>query len=250
MKRPLLILLLLLLVCVVNAQNWNDSVQIYISEARMLNAKAYVKLAKCYHKGLGVKQNFPMMMLMLKNANMYGEGNLLDEYIASLPENDVDRLIFNAFMDLRGSDKEDAEVIKEKLLEVSPQAGKVFNAIICVEIEKDTVSFVEILSKEMGEGNFFAGYILSLQYDADEKIDDAAKIWKAIAEQIPAVYCNLGEYYCTHENNVLKAVECYRNADKYACLDKRGAKLLLQEEKELSKKEKKRLNIIKTGIGG
>ena len=37
----------------------------------MLNADAYMKLADCYHKGLGVEHNFAMMMYMLRNANLY-----------------------------------------------------------------------------------------------------------------------------------------------------------------------------------
>lgn len=39
-------------------ENWNDSVQSYISLARVLNADAYLKLADCYHKGLGVEKVF------------------------------------------------------------------------------------------------------------------------------------------------------------------------------------------------
>lgn len=49
----------------------NDSIQTYINQARNLDADAYVKLADCYHRGIGVEHNFAMMMHMLWLADLY-----------------------------------------------------------------------------------------------------------------------------------------------------------------------------------
>ena len=76
-----------------------------------------------------------------------------------------------------------------------------------------------------------------------------------LAERIPFCYVKLGDYY--KERDRQKALEYYRLADKWACLNSKGTEMLLEEEnkneeqtKQQNKNELNRLRLIRDGIGG
>ena len=254
--------LLLFLLCAWTAigsfaqtENWKDSIQIYISQARMLSADAYLKLADCYHKGLGVEHDFCMMMNMLWHADLYHEdGLVMRKYITSLPENDADRLTYEAMMKLDNRNTEEAKVIIDRLVETSPQAGKVLQAIYAIEENGDTASFYRLIKEGINDGYLLASITLAQRYSADRKEDAAAKVWESIAERAPMVYSFLGEYY-KEKGDMQRSIECYRKADQWASLSSGGAEVLLEEMyrsvgKNRNKYERDRLRLIRDGLGG
>lgn len=257
MKRLLLLFSVWTTFCsFAQTANWNDSVQLYISQARLLNADAYVKLADCYHKGLGVERNFAMVMSMLMDADRYAdEGRVSEKYIASLPEDDADRLTFEALMTLDEHHIEEAKSVTERLLKVSPQAGKVLLAVLAIEERNDTASFRRLINEGIDEGYSLASVMLAQRYEADGKKDAAAKIMEEVADRVPMAYCYLGKYYI-EQGERQKGVEYYRKADQWACLNREGAEVLLEEmdrqeeHQKRNKYEENRLRLIIDGIGG
>lgn len=205
-----------------HAENWSDSIQIYMAQARALNAEAYMKLAVCYHEGKGVEHNLPMVLAMLKGAEKYGEGLSAEKFFASLDTEDADRKTYEGLMKLEESCIEDFDVV----MAVAKRGGELMEKMI-------QVAWLQ------RRGNAY----------------EAVMLMTELAERIPACYAKLGDYYkeCDHE----KALEYYRLADKWACLNSTGAEMLLEEEykkeqqtHQSDKYELNRLWLIKDGIGG
>ena len=222
--RKIIFLLYAMLTSIVGAyaENWSDSVQTYIAQARLLNAKAYMKLAVCYHEGKGVEHNLPMVLAMLKGAEKYGEGLSAEKFFASLDAEDPDRKTYEGLMKLEESGIEDYDVV----IAVAKRGGELMEKMI---------------------------QVAWLQRSG--KAHEAVMLMTELAECIPACYAKLGDYYkkCDRE----KALEYYRLADKWACLNSVGAELLLEEEykkeqqsHQKNKSELKRMRLIKDGIGG
>lgn len=222
--RKLVLIVYALLTSIVGgyAENWSDSIQTYMYQAHMLNAEAYMKLAVCYHEGKGVEHNLPMVLAMLKGAEKYGEGLSTEKFFASLDAEDADRKTYEGLMKLEESGIEDYDVV----MAVAKHGGELM----------EKVTRVAWLQRS---GN----------------AHEAVMLMTELAERIPACYAKLGDYY--KERDRAKALEYYRLADKWACLNSAGAEMLLEEEYEKEqqthqsdKKELNRLRLIKDGIGG
>ena len=204
-----------------NQENWNDSVTHYFGLARVLNADSYLKLAECYHEGKGVEHNFPMVMAMLKGAETYGDGRATEKFFASLDEDDADRQTYEGLMRLEKSGIEDYDLV----MAVARRGGELTEKMIQIAwMQRDGVT------------------------------EEVASLLEKLAARVPVCYAKLGAYY--KERDRRKAVEYYRLADQWACLDSTGATLLLEEYEneheahQLNQHEVKRLRLIKDGIGG
>ena len=204
------------------AENWSDSIQTYMYQAHALNAGAYMKLAVCYHEGKGVEHNLPMVLAMLKGAEKYGEGMSTEKFFASLGAEEADRKTYEGLMKLEESGIEDFDVV----MAVAKRGGELMEKMI-------QVAWLQ------RRGNAY----------------EAVMLMTELAERIPACYSKLGDYY--KERDREKALEYYRLADKWACLNSAGAEMLLEEEykkeqqtHQSDKHEQNRLRLIKDGIGG
>ena len=205
-----------------HAENWSDSIQTYMAQAHVLNTEAYMKLAVCYHEGKGVEHNLPMVLAMLKGAEKYGEGMSTEKFFASLGAEDADRKTYEGLMKLERSGIEDFDVV----MTVAKHGGELMEKMI---------------------------QVAWLQRSG--KAREAVMLMTELAERIPACYAKLGDYY--KERDREKALEYYRLADKWACLNSAGAEMLLEEEykkeqqtHQSDKHEQSRLRLIKDGIGG
>ena len=203
-------------------ENWSDSIHIYTSKARALNAGAYMKLAVCYHEGKGVEHNLPMVLAMLKGAEKYGEGLSTEKFFASLDAEDADRKTYEGLMKLEESGIKDFDVV----MAVAKRGG-------------------ELMEKMM--------QVAWLQRSG--KAREAVMLMTEQAERVPACYAKLGDYY--KERDREKALQYYRLTNKWACLNSAGAEMLLEEEyrkeqhtHQSDKHEQNRLRLIKDGIGG
>jgi hypothetical protein len=71
-----------------NEQKLSESAMLnsYLEKARWGDGTAFLKLAECYHDGIGVKPDFVGMMSMLAMADQYGVSNkAIDSYLVALP---------------------------------------------------------------------------------------------------------------------------------------------------------------------
>jgi len=221
-KFVLIVFALLALTIGTYAENWSDSVQTYMAQAQKLKAEAYMKLAVCYHEGKGVEHNLPMVLAMLKGAEKYGEGLSTEKFFASLDAEDEDRKTYEEFIKLETSGIEDFDVV----MGIAKRGGELMEKMI---------------------------QVAWLQRNG--KVEEAVTLMAELAERIPACYAKLGDYY--KERDREKALEYYRLADKWACLNSEGAEMLLEEEykkeqqtHQIDKYELNRLRLIKDGIGG
>ena len=169
-----------------------------------------------------------------------------------MPEGDADRLTFEALMALDEHHIEEAKSVTERLLKVSPQAGKVMLAILAIEEKKDTASFRRLINEGIRDGFLLSSVMLAMRHEVDGEKEAAAKIMENIAERTPMLCCYLGKYYI-EQGNRRKGIKYYRKAYQWACLNREGASVLLEElykEEEYDRYEEKRLRLIKDGIGG
>lgn len=222
--RKLVLIVYALLTSIVGgyAENWSDSIQTYMYQAHMLNAEAYMKLAVCYHEGNGVEHNLPMVLAMLKGAEKYGGRKATERFFASLDVENTDRKTYEELMKLEDSGIEDYDIV----MAVAKRGGELMEKMIQVA-----------------------------WFQRSGKDEEAVMLMTELAERIPACYAKLGDYYKDSDRE--KALEYYRLADKWACLNSAGAEMLLEEEykkeqqtHQSDKYELNRLRLIKDGIGG
>lgn len=196
-----------------------------------------------------------MMMVMLANADKYGDERVMEEFIKSLPSDDEDRLLCEAMMALDEKRYEESTDLIEKLTSLSPLAGKTMQAVMALEATKDTVIFHQIITEAIDGGYLMTNFLLAARYDVDGKREMAVEVMERIADKVPVANLQLGHYYCDDDKQ--KSLEYYRQADEWACLDSKGAAVLLEEmyrkeeqgEKQ-NEKEMNRLRLIRDGIGG
>ena len=230
-------------------------IQSYLQLARWGNTDACLKLADCYHKGQGVSQSFPMVMGMLSIADRFADTRVSERYITSLPEDDADRLTYEALIALGRKKLERAKELTDKLVGVSPSAAKTMRAVLAIEEHKDTAMFYRLINEAISENCILAKVVLLQRHEADGRKDEAANIAKDIAELAPMAYDYLGKYY-KERGEREKSIESYRKANEWACLNREGAVMLLEEalrieiNKKRDENELRRLRLIRDGIGG
>lgn len=73
----------------------------YLEKARWGDGNAFLKLAECYHDGIGVKSDFMGTLTMLMMADQYGVANQsIEQYLRSLPDTDHTKMMFEAIAKL------------------------------------------------------------------------------------------------------------------------------------------------------
>ena len=82
-----------------NEQKFSESTMLnsYLEKARWGDGTAFLKLAECYHDGIGVESDFLGTLTMLMMADQYGVTNSnIEEYLMSLPDTDNTKMVFEA----------------------------------------------------------------------------------------------------------------------------------------------------------
>ena len=234
----------------------DSNVQYYLQLARWGNADACLKLAECYHDGRGVAKSFPMITAMLSIADRFSDTKVSEQYFASLPEDDADRLTYEALMAIDSRNMERANALTGRLEKVSVLTAKTMRAVLAIEEHKDTAMFYRLINEAIAEDYIMAKVMLLQWYVGVGKKDEAADMAKDIADKVPMAYNYLGNYY-KEKGEQETCIECYRKADEWACLNSEGAAVLLEEanrletiNKKQDEKELRRLRLIKDGIGG
>lgn len=215
-------------------ENWEDSVKVYRSLVNDGDTEAYWKLALCHLEGKGVKKNFlqAIWMMMLADEDQdYGER--AEQLFLSLPENDDNRIKFEAAKAFINGDLQQLKSVNERLAPVDPANHELVSGLIAmVEKKKEDAQGHFNKASEMGctLAELFKGAV-SDGYSDEQHIQALEKI----AEESPFVYNFLGDMMLGSskwgKKREDKAREYYVKADEYACLSK-GGKTFLESKRE------------------
>ena len=231
---------------VVSASN---PVNEYLEKARWGDGNAYIKLAECYHKGIGVKPDFMGTLTMLTMAGQYGQPNSIEEYIKRLPETDEARMIFEAVDDFDHRRYEHADSVVEAMIANGSADGYALKGILQIE-QGDTIAGRQTIQAGAEMGSSFAEMLLCAIPGQDKqwKMDMLA----ALSDRVPMANQMLGDYYSGIEYDqpidAHLAAKYYKKADEHGCLGKRPAQWLLDyyrnEGIAIDSVEKKRLQVL------
>lgn len=210
-------------------ENWEDSVKTYIEMARWGDDMARFKLADCYHRGRGVKPSYVNMMTTFTYYREYGY-RILEAYLLLSDEDDTFRLLYEAM-------ERNDNVKKKRLLETRPIYIKIWQAMSLADKGKEDEA-VALLNEAKDKGCDFAAILLLVYYEKKGNADDYEKFLIDNTKDAPAFYNKLGDIYigkdfpASGKKDEKKAVECFKNADKYALLSPRGANTLIKYYQE------------------
>ena len=231
----------------------SNPVNEYLEQARWGDGSAFIKLAECYHKGIGVKPDFMGTLTMLKMAEQYGQDNSIEGYIMSLPETDEARMIFETVEDLEHHRYERVDSVIGAMIVNGSADGYALKGILQIE-QGDTIEGKRTMQVGAEMGSSFAGMLLCAipeqggQNSRELKMDMLA----ALSDRVLLANQMLGDYYSGIENDcpvdVHLAAKYYIKADEQGCLGKQAAQWLLEyyqnEGITIDSTETKRLHIL------
>ena len=225
----------------------------YLEEARWGNVNAYMKLAECYHKGIGVKPDIMTSVAMLSVAKQYRWDCNLENYIEDLPETDDLRLIFETVGDLDHQRYEHADSIIEMMIANGSANGYALKGVLQIE-QGDVIKGKQTIQMGAELGSSFAELMLCTIPERDEEGVRRLNIemLAALSDRAPLANQKLGDYYSgiedDHPIDVHLAAKYYQKADEQGCLGKRPAQWLLEyyqnEGITIDSIEKRRLQIL------
>ena len=211
----------------------SNPVNEYLAKARWGDGNAFMKLAECYHKGIGVKPDFMGTITMLKMAGQYGQPNSIEEYIKSLPETDEARLIFEAMEDFDHHRYERADSVIEMMIANGSADGYALRGILQIE-QGDTIEGKQTIQTGAQMGSSYAEMLLcAIPEQGKQKSKQIAMdMLAALSDRVPLANLILGNYYSgieyDHPIDVHLAAKYYQEADEHGCLDKQAAQWLIE----------------------
>lgn len=228
----------------------------YLEKARWGDGTAFLRLAECYHDGIGVKPDFMGTLTMLMMANQYGVTNRsIDDYLISLPDNDYTKMAFEAIAKLDRENNLSSDSIAELLIANGSAEGYAIKGVIQVE-QGDTIGGQQSIQTGAKMGSSFAELLLCA-FPATETGNGKflnIEMLKSISDKSPIVNTILGDFYSGHdygETGIIDetlAVIYYKKADEQGCLGKRPARWLInyydRTGVQIDAKEMERLQIL------
>lgn len=221
----------------------------YLEKARWGDGNAFLKLAECYHKGIGVKPDFMGTITMLTMAGEYGWDNSMEEYIMSLPETDESRLIFEAMEDFDHHRHERADSVIEMMIANGSADGYALRGILQIE-QGDTIEGRQTIQAGAEMGSSFAEMLLCAVPNQSKQLK--MDMLAALSDRVPMANQMLGDYYSGIEYDqpidAHLATKYYKKADEHGCLGKRPTQWLLDyyrnEGIAIDSVEKKRIQVL------
>ena len=212
-------------------ENWADSVDAYKQRVRTGDAMAYLSLAHCYHKGLGVKHDFVNILMMMVMAKEYGVRNAWELFTSKLNANDPDFIQLKALEDV-GHKRYDEALQKAALLgSLGDPAAELIMGGVAME-RNDNEEAMRLFRLSADKGNKLARIAIS-------KYEPGTENGLAIAEYCPLLYCELARDcfksdFSPREDE--QAAYYYQKAYDALCLDHVGARWLLGYYKYMAQK--------------
>ena len=225
----------------------------YIEKARWGDASAYIKLAECYHDGIGVKADFFGTLSMLMMADQFGGTKSVQSYLDSLPDTDNMKLTFNAIGQLDKYGYDQADSIANILIGNGYSEGYSLRGILQIE-RGDTIGGQQTIQAGADNGSTFAELLMCAVPTPGEHSDNIfeAERIKGLSGRVPIADLMLGDIYSGYESDstidINLAAMYYRRADEQGFLGKRQARWLLNYYNNggisVDAKEIERLNIV------
>ena len=200
--------------------HWKDSVELYRQQARSGSGEAYLKLARCYYEGRGVRRDYLTMLAMAEQASLLTT-TTVSKFMSTLPPAADYRLIwagmeaalvcddvvaYDCIMQLEHMDVSEARIIRIIRAHDDPTRQEVMWTIYHnVDAESSPLELALACIGAADAGDY--------QY-ADTTL-------LRLAESSPALWVSLGNLHAHHgpaRNDSLAAVY-YAKADEYALLN-------------------------------
>lgn len=228
-------------------------IKTYTEMARWGDATAYMNLAKCYHDGIGVKADLLVTSAMLDLAANYGQPDMAQAFIDSLPPDDYMKMAMDAISHIGHIDESITDSIVDALIAIGSPDGYAFRGMIQFN-QGDTISGIQNLMAGKEKGSSLADILLCAVPKPDELEREIVitERLSSLTDQYPIVNIFLGDMYSEDESNdaekAHKAAVCYLQANKHGFLNKRQARWLLdyytREGIQVDVKEKERLEAL------
>ena len=204
----------------VQKEHWKDSVELYRQQARSGSGEAYLKLARCYYEGRGVRRDYLTMLAMAEQASWLTTTTMA-QFMSTLPPAADYRLIwagmeaalvcddavaYDCIMQLEQMEVSEARIIRIIRAHDDPTRQEVMWTIyhnICAESSPLEQAMACLGAVDAGNYRYASQNLLRL------------------AESSPALWVSLGNLYAHHgpvRNDSLAAIY-YAKADEYALLD-------------------------------
>ena len=206
----------------------------YLEKARWGDGEAYMKLAGCYHDGIGVKPDIMGTLYMLMMASQYGVPNhTVEEYLHSLPETDDMKMAFDAIEELdRKASSSDS--IAEVLITRGSSDGYAIKGAIQVE-RGDTLGGLQSFRTGSEAGSTFAELLLCLfsQEETGYVVSLNVDMLRCLSDRSPVVNKLLGDIYSGYDRRDTDYIDeslaamYYRKADEQGFLGKWPARWLI-----------------------
>lgn len=215
----------------IGEENWEDSVRVYTEQVRWGDKSACLKLAECYHYGMGVKRSIVNMMLFLAMYDRENAEKQLEACLSQSEKSDPVRLLCEA-MDSR--DCAEIQINTQILWEICPAYAKTIVAKQMLDSGSDDEKSIAMLREAGGEGSDVAKILVCFYHKEKENVDRYESCLSENAKEIPVLYNHLGDLYIgkdfptSGKKDEKKALECFNNADKYAMLLDSGAHFLIK----------------------
>lgn len=228
----------------------------YLEKARWGDVSAFLKLAECYHDGIGVEPDFLGTLTMLMMADQYGVTNSnIEEYLMSLPDTDNTKLVFEAIAKLDRNNVLPSDSIVEILIANGSADGYAIKGVVQVE-RGDTIGGQQSIQTGAKMGSSFAELLLCAFPSQKTGLGKFLNIdmLKSMSDKSPMANKLLGDIYSgydygdTSRINESLAAMYYKKADEQGCLGKRPARWLINYYDrvgiQIDDKEMERLQIL------
>lgn len=228
----------------------------YLEKARWGDGSAFLKLAECYHDGIGVEPDFLGTLTMLMMADQYGVTNSnIEEYLMSLPDTDNTKLVFEAIAKLDRNNILPSDSIVEILIANGSADGYAIKGVVQVE-RGDTIGGQQSIQTGAKMGSSFAELLLCAFPFQETGLGKFLNIdmLKSMSDKSPMANKLLGDIYSgydygdTSRINESLAAMYYKKADEQGCLGKRPARWLINYYDrvgiQIDDKEMERLQIL------
>ena len=241
-----------------NEQKLSESSMLnsYLEKARWGDGTAFLKLAECYHDGIGVKPDFMGTLTMLMMADQYGvTSRSIGEYLMSLPNTDNTKMIFEAIAELDRKNSLPSDSIIDVLIAKGSADGYAIKGILQVE-RGDTLAGQHSIQAGAEMGSSFAELLLCAfpTSETGKRKYMNIDMLKSMSDRSPIANKLLGDIYSGYEYgntsyiNESLAAMYYKKADEQGCLGKHPARWLINYYDragiQIDAKEMERLQIL------
>lgn len=201
----------------------------YLEQARWGSGEAYLKLAQCYHDGIGVERDFVSMLCMVEMAQQYGSVRSFGDYMQTLSPESEYKLLFDAVNHIYDKEYDRANAMAERLIEQGCADGYAVKGILAME-RRDSIEVKHCLELATEIGSTFGELLLCVK-DWKNSLDfDIARL-VLLSNRIPLANLMLAAHYAdltnSEKNYDKMASYFYLKADESGLLGKKNAKWLL-----------------------